>query len=36
MWAPWMAARFNLQRNQLVENNVTLHEIVSMWDSVKA
>lgn len=34
MWGPWMAAHFHLQRNDLVANNITLFEIIGMWDGV--
>lgn len=35
MWAPWLAHWFHLQRNDLVAQNVTLGEIVAMWDASK-
>lgn len=35
MWSPWMAQVFHIQRNDIVDQNITLGEIVAMWDSVK-
>ena len=35
MWAPWMAANYGIRRPQLVEDNITLSHIISMWDAVK-
>jgi len=35
MWAPWMAANYGIRRPQLVEDNITLSQIISMWDAVK-
>lgn len=36
MWSPWMAFHYHLQKNDLVEQNVTLDEIVAMWDGIKS
>lgn len=35
MWSPWMSAKFNIQRSDIEANNVTLGEIVAMWDALK-
>lgn len=35
MWAPWMSARFNIHRPDILNDNISLHEIVGMWDSIK-
>ncbi len=36
MWAPWLIANFNLHRPDIVNDNITISEIIAMWDSVKA
>lgn len=35
MWSPWQAHWFHLQKNDLVRQNITLDELVAMWDSIK-
>lgn len=35
MWSSWMSARFNLKRTDIVRENLSLTEIVGMWDSLK-
>jgi hypothetical protein len=35
MWAPWMSANFGIRRAHILEDNITLSQIISMWDSVK-
>jgi len=36
MWGPWLSANFNLLRSDIVDQNITLGEIVAMWDGLKA
>jgi hypothetical protein len=35
MWSPWMSAKFNIHRPDIVNDNITLYEIIAMWDVVK-
>jgi hypothetical protein len=35
MWGPWMAHHFHIQRNDLIANNVTIDEVLAMWDATK-
>lgn len=35
MWAGWLAHWFHIQKNDIVDQNITLGEYVGMWDSVK-
>lgn len=36
MWQPWMSANFGIHRSQIVKENITLSQIIAMWDSLKA
>lgn len=36
MWGPWLSANFNIHKPDIVNNNITLGEIVAMWDGLKA
>ncbi len=35
MWAPWMSANFGIHRPDIERDNITLHEIIGMWDAIK-
>ena len=35
MWSPWMSARFGIRKRDIEEQNITIPEIVGMWDAVK-
>jgi hypothetical protein len=35
MWAPWLSANFHILRRDIVDQNITLEEIIAMWDTVK-
>jgi hypothetical protein len=34
MWAPWML-KFNLHRGDILADNISLFEIIALWDAVK-
>lgn len=36
MWSPWMLVEFNLHRPDILKDNISLYEIVAMWDAMKA
>jgi hypothetical protein len=36
MWSLWMLSEFNLHRADIVHDNISLFEIIAMWDAVKA
>lgn len=35
MWGPWMLVQFHLHRPDILADNISLHEIIGMWDAVK-
>jgi hypothetical protein len=35
MWSPWMSAKWNILRSDIVDENIDLNEIVGMWDAMK-
>ncbi len=35
MWAPWLSANFGIRRPHIVDDNITISEIIGMWDAVK-
>ncbi len=35
MWGPWLIANFHLHRPDIVNDNITISEIIGMWDAVK-
>jgi hypothetical protein len=36
MWGPWMSFHYGIQKNDIVNENLSLDEIVAMWDGIKA
>jgi hypothetical protein len=35
MWSPWMSAKWHILRNDVLDQNIDLNEIVGMWDAMK-
>lgn len=35
MWAGWLSHWFHIQKNDIVDQNISLSEYVGMWDSTK-
>jgi hypothetical protein len=35
MWGPWMSANFGIHRRDILEDDISLEEVISMWDAIK-
>jgi hypothetical protein len=35
MWSPDLSANFGIRKNDIVDQNITLEEIVAMYDALK-
>ena len=35
MWSPGLLSNFHLHKQDIVNDNITIHELISMYDSMK-
>lgn len=35
MWQLWMAPNFGIHKRDILEDDITMHEVISMWDAYR-
>jgi hypothetical protein len=35
MWQLWMSPHFGIRRRDILKDDITIHEVIAMWDAYK-